>query len=245
MKVVLADVDKVALERATEGLAKNGAEAVSVPCDVSSPEQVDALARKTVSVFGALHVVCNNAGVAGTAGRLWDLEPDDWTRILGVNLVGVVNGIRAFVPILLQQDEGHVVNTASAAGLISGVLGSYSVTKHGVVALSEALYHDLVGTDSAVGVSVLCPGFVRTNIGSSRRPTRQAKSDPQRAAREGLLLQNIATGMDPAEVADHVVRAIRTGQFYILTHGQESIEAVKTRFADVLEDRRPTPPSAL
>jgi NAD(P)-dependent dehydrogenase (short-subunit alcohol dehydrogenase family) len=244
MRVVLADVDKLGLEQATEGIVKGGAEAVSVPCDVSSPEQVDALARQTLSTFGAVHVVCNNAGVAGTAGSLWELEPDDWTRILGINLVGVVNGIRAFVPLLLQQDEGHVVNTASLAGLISGVLGSYSVTKHGVVALSEALYYDL-GAGSSVGVSVLCPGFVRTNIASSRRSTRQARPDPQREAREGLLLQSIATGMDPAKVADHVVRAIRTGKFYILTHGQESIDAVKTRFADILEDHRPTPPSAL
>jgi NAD(P)-dependent dehydrogenase (short-subunit alcohol dehydrogenase family) len=245
MRVVLADVDKLELERAAEALVKSGAEAISIPCDVSSPEQVDALARQTLSAFGAVHVVCNNAGVAGTGGKLWELEPDDWTRVLGINLVGVVNGIRAFIPILLQQDEGHVVNTASAAGLISAVLGDYSVTKHGVVALSEALYYDLVGAGASVGVSVLCPGWVRTNIGSSRRQTRQARSDPQRRARDELILQKLAEGMDASEVADHVVQAIRTGKFYVLTHGQESIDAVETRFADILEGHHPTPPSAL
>jgi NAD(P)-dependent dehydrogenase (short-subunit alcohol dehydrogenase family) len=244
MRVVLADVDKLGLERATEEILKGGAEAASVPCDVSSPEQVGALARQTLSTFGAAHVVCNNAGVGGTMGSLWDLEPDDWTRILGVNLIGVVNGIRAFVPLLLQQDEGHMVNTASLAGLVSGVLGGYSVTKHGVVALSEALYYDL-GPASSVGVSVLCPSWVRTNIASSQRQARNARSDPRRQAQGELILQKLAAGMDPSEVADHVVRAIRTGIFYILTHGQESIEAVETRCADILENRHPTPPTAL
>jgi NAD(P)-dependent dehydrogenase (short-subunit alcohol dehydrogenase family) len=243
MRVVLADVDEVRLARARRGLAEGGAEVVSVPCDVSLPDQVDALAREVVSTFGAVHVVCNNAGVAGTAGMLWELEPEDWSRILGVNLLGVVNGVRAFVPLLLEQGEGHVVNTASMAGLVSGVLGAYSVTKHAVVALSEALYYDLAATGSAVGVSVLCPGWVRTNIASSQRQPRGARWDPQRAAMGQLLARQIAAGMDPAEVAGFVVEAIQTGRFYVITDSDRWAEGVKTRFGDILAGRRPTLPS--
>ncbi len=242
MKVVLADVDEARLERATKRLVKGGAEAASVPCDVSSPEQVDALAGEALRRFGAVHVVCNNAGVAGTAGKVWDLEPDDWSRTLGVNLLGVVNGIRAFVPLLLGRGEGHVVNTASVAGLVSAILGDYSVTKHAVVALSEALYYDLAGAGSRVGVSVLCPGWVRTNIASSQRQVRKTKPDPVRAAMRRLMAQEIAAGMDPAEVAGDVVDAIRRGEFYILTSRQEWSERVKTRCADILDRRRPSLP---
>lgn len=243
MRVVLTDVDEEALERATKGLVQSGAEAVSIPCDVSSPEQVEAVARHAVSTFGAVHLVCNNAGVAGTAGKLWEIEPDDWSWLLGVNVMGVVNGIRAFVPILLEQGEGHVVNTASMAGLVSGVLGGYSVTKHAVVALSEALYYDLAAAGSVVGVSVLCPGWVRTNIWTSQRQPGELKPDPRREAIRDLVMHKIATGRDPADVAGQVVQAIRTGKFYVIGEGPEWTEGVKTRFADILEGRRPTLPS--
>ena len=242
MRVVLADTDEPGLERARDGLVNHGVEAVSVPCDVSSPEQVDALAKQTLSSFGAVHVVCNNAGIAGTAGKVWELDPDDWTRILGVNLIGVVNGIRAFVPLLVAQGEGYVVNTASMAGLVSATLRDYSVTKHAVVALSEALSYDLAAAGSAVGVSVLCPGWVRTNIVSSQREARGAAPDPSREAMRQLMVQLIAGGIDPAEVADHVVRAIRTGTFYVMAGPGELSEGVRTRFADILEGRRPTLP---
>jgi len=240
MKVVLADIDEARLEPARSGLVKSGAEAISVSCDVSSSGQVEALAREAVRTFGAVHVVCNNAGVAGTGGRMWELEPDDWSRTLGVNLMGVVNGIRAFVPMLLEQGEGPVVNTASEAGLISAVLGDYSVTKHAVVALSEALYYDLLSTGSAVGVSVLCPRWVRTNIAASRRQARPAEPDPRQRVIAELILQKIADGADPAEVAGLAVDAIRTGKFYILT---EPAEGVETRCGDILEGRPPTFPS--
>ncbi len=242
MRVVLADVDEAGLEQACEELVEGGAEAIFVSCDVSSPEQVDALAQQTVSRFGAAHLVCNNAGIAGSAGKLWELEPEDWNRILGVNLIGVVNGIRAFVPLLLRQDQGYVVNTASVAGLVSAVLHDYSVTKHAVVALSEALYYDLAATGAAVGVSVLCPGWVRTKIGSSQRHARAAAPDPQREAMRELMVHLIAGGMDPAEVADQVVQAIRTGTFYVLTGGDEWSDGVKARCADILDGRCPTLP---
>lgn len=242
MRVVLADVDEAGLERARAGLVKDGAEALAVLCDVSSPEQVDALARQAVDRFGAVHVVCNNAGVAGTAGKVWELDPDDWSRILGVNLMGVVNGIRSFVPLLLRQDEGHVVNTASVAGLVSGVLRDYSVSKHAVVALSEALYYDLLGAGSAVGVSVLCPGWVRTNIASSHRQARAAASDPRQEAVQEVLAQLVAGGMDPAQVAGHVVEAIRNGTFYVMTDREAWAEQVRTRCADILDGRCPTLP---
>jgi NAD(P)-dependent dehydrogenase (short-subunit alcohol dehydrogenase family) len=242
MKVVLADVDEAGLERATSGLRAAGASAVSVPCDVSAPEQVDALGKEAISAFGGVHVVCNNAGVSGTGGPLWELTPDDWSWILGVNLLGVVNGIRSFVPLLLEQDEGHVVNTASMAGLVSGVLSSYSVTKHAVVALSEALYYQLLMAGSQIGVSVLCPGWVRTNIQASSRPPR-GEPDPATEAIREAISQQIAAGMEPAEVAGHVVAAIRDGTFYVLTHGEESKTGIQTRMADILEGRTPSLPS--
>lgn len=244
MSVVLADIDEAGLEQARSSLVAGGARAVSVPSDVASPEQVDALAREALSTFGGVHVVCNNAGVSGTGGSLWELEPEDWSWILGVNLLGAVNGIRSFVPLLLEQDEGHVVNTASMAGLTSGVLGPYSVTKHGVVALSEALYFQLLMAGSQVGVSVLCPGWVRTNIQAQSRPPR-GEPDPRVEAIQEAIAERIAGGMDPSEVAGHVVDGIRNGTFYILTHGEESKQGVETRFADIMEGRSPTLPSAL
>jgi len=235
MRVVMADVEGPALAEAADLLAGRGAEVLPVLTDVSSGEQVDALRDRALEAFGAVHVLCNNAGVSGGGRSMWEMSARDWEWVLGVNLWGVINGIRAFIPVLLEQDGAHVVNTASMAGLTTGVLGPYSVTKHGVVALSEGLYLQLAQQGGTVGVSVLCPGWVRTRIGESdrNRPaglTPPAEIDPAIA---DVLRELIQTGMEPSAVAGHVVDAIRSHRFYVLTH-PEMGESVRRRAEDVL-----------
>ena len=171
MKVVLADVQEKPLAEAREASAAAGAEVIAVPTDVSKWEQVEALARRAVEAFGAAHVLCNNAGVA-VGGVAWETPVADWEWILGVNQWGVVHGIRAFVPRMIAQGEGHVVNTASMAGLVSAPgMSAYCATKHAVVTISECLHHDfaITGNAGTMHVSVLCPGWVKTNIAESVR----------------------------------------------------------------------------
>ncbi|MBX3283750.1 MAG: SDR family NAD(P)-dependent oxidoreductase [Acidimicrobiales bacterium] len=228
MRVVAADVEAAALERAVADLPE-GAEVEAVVCDVSDGAQVDALRDRAVERFGTVHVVCNNAGVSAGA-PVWEHSVEDWEWVLGVNLWGVIHGIRAFTPLLIEQGEGHVVNTASMAGLTSMPFSAiYNVSKHGVVTLSETLFADLamVGA-SGVGVSVLCPGWVQTRIHEAGRNRPEVAGgdavdeDPQRAAlRAGFaeyIAGVIASGLDPADVAALVVDAIRTDRFYVLTH---------------------------
>jgi NAD(P)-dependent dehydrogenase (short-subunit alcohol dehydrogenase family) len=235
MRVVMADVEGPALAEAADLLAGRGAEVLPVLTDVSSGEQVDALRDRALEAFGAVHVVCNNAGVAGMGRPMWEMSGRDWEWVLGVNLWGVINGVRAFVPVLMEQDAAHVVNTASLAGLTTGILGPYSVTKHAVVALSEGLHFQLAQHGAAVGVSVLCPGWVRTRIGDSGRnrpPDLEPLPDVDPAvaqAMHGL----IETGMDPSEVAGHVVDAIGDGRFYVLTHPGMS-DGIRRRAEEVL-----------
>jgi NAD(P)-dependent dehydrogenase (short-subunit alcohol dehydrogenase family) len=243
MRVVMADVEAPALAEAADLLTGRGAKILPVVTDVSSGEQVDALRDRTLEAFGAVHVVCNNAGVSGVGRRLWEMSDQDWDWVLGVNLWGVINGIRAFVPVLLGQDAGHVVNTASMAGLTAGILGPYSVTKHAVVALTEGLYFQLQQQGSAIGVSVLCPGWVRTRIGESdrNRPPELGpppEEEPGQAAAREFLRQLLEAGMAPAQVAGHVVDAIRTGRFYVLTH-PEMGDSVRRRADEVLSGGPP------
>ena len=170
MKAVLADVEVDALAKAEAGLKASGATVLAVPTDVSQARSVAALAQKTLEAFGAVHLLCNNAGV-GSEAAIWESTLEEWEWVMGVNLWGVIHGVRAFVPIMLAQDtECHIVNTASMAGLISGPgLGAYKVTKHAVVSLSETLHHELAERAAKVRVSVLCPGFVNTRIMESAR----------------------------------------------------------------------------
>lgn len=251
MRVVLADVERPALEAAVTGLRAAGAEVLAVPTDVADAGQVDALARATVDAFGAVHVVCNNAGVGG-GGQLWEVPLDDWRWVLGVNLWGVVHGIRSFVPLLLDQGEGHVVNTASMAGLTSPpFMGPYNVAKHGVVTLSETLHAELAMRGSSVGVTVLCPGWVRTRIADSERNRPAGTGDATGAAVGGppapgtdrevfrdVLRGFLAAGMDPSDVAAEVVDAVRTGRFYVLTH-REWAEVVRRRAAAIADGTAP------
>ncbi len=243
MRVVLADVERGALEKTAGELAGEGARVLAVPTDVSKAEQVDALARRALDAFGAVHVVCNNAGVF-TGGATWEQSLGDWQWVLGVNLWGVVHGVRTFVPILLEQGaEGHVVNTASGAGLVS-LPGSapYNVSKHAVVTLSETLHHELRMRDSKVRVSVLCPGPINTNIPESQRNRPAELPAGERAAAVGGRLREVLrTGMDPAEVAEKVLRGIRDERLYILTH-DDIKTGVERRMRDILEDRVPRTP---
>jgi NAD(P)-dependent dehydrogenase (short-subunit alcohol dehydrogenase family) len=245
MRVVMADIEAPALAEAADLLAGRGAEVLPVTTDVSSAEQVDALRDRALETFGAVHVLCNNAGVSGLGGPMWELSHEAWEWILGVNLWGVINGIRSFVPVLMEQDVAHVVNTASLAGLTTGVLGPYSVTKHAVVALSEGLHLQLAQHAPTVGVSVLCPGWVRTRILEADRnrpaglaPAPEPVPDSGEATIRATMRQLLDTGMDPAEVAGQVVDAIRAGRFYVLTHPHMG-EGVRIRAERVLAGEPP------
>src|SRR3954468_8003406 len=224
MKVVLADIEEGPLADAEKVLADPGATVLAVPTDVTKGDQMDALAEKTYATFGTAHVVHNNAGVA-TGGPMWTLTEADWQWVLGVNLWGVIHGVRAFVPRLVEQGEGHVVNTASIAGLPSApMMGPYNLSKHGVVPLSETLAAELALHGSPVKVSVLCPGWVNTRINEAER-TRPAElqdaaaADPNMAEMGKQMIGALITsGLDPAEVARQVLEAVREERFYILTH---------------------------
>ena len=244
MRVVMADIEQAPLNDASKRLADTGATVLPVLTDVSKGESVDALAARTFEEFGTAHVVCNNAGVA-TGGPMWTLTERDWAWVMGVNLWGVIHGVRAFVPRLVEQGEGHVVNTASIAGLTSApMMGPYNVTKHAVVTLSETLQQELAMQASPVKVSVLCPGWVRTRIGESdrNRPPElqdETESNPIGEMGQEFLKTLVESGLPPSEVAGRVLDAIREERFYILTH-TEMTPMVQRRMEDILEGRTPT-----
>jgi NAD(P)-dependent dehydrogenase (short-subunit alcohol dehydrogenase family) len=248
MKVVLADVEEQALTRASQELQAAGAQVLAVQTDVSKATDVEALAQKTMATYGAVHLLFNNAGV-GAGTFIWESTLADWEWTMGVNLWGVIHGIRTFVPLMLeQQEEGHIVNTASMAGLTGGPgLGIYKVTKHGVVTLSETLYHELAFKGANIKVSVLCPGFVSTRImDSARNRPAQLQNDPAEErmgpASEAMvqfMRQAVEAGMPPHQVAGIVFQAIRDEKFYILTH-PELKESIRVRMEDILQERNPT-----
>jgi NAD(P)-dependent dehydrogenase (short-subunit alcohol dehydrogenase family) len=237
MSLVVADIEEAALDAAAKELADGGADVLVVPTDVSSQESVDELARATFDRFGTAHVVCNNAGVGGHGYGAWEGPREEWEWVLGVNLWGVVHGVRAFVPALVEQDEGHVVNTASMAGLAAlPFMGPYSTSKHAVVGLSEVLFHELAVRSSAVKVSVLCPGFLNTRIiDSDRNWLDRLGSAPPRAQDEGAeLMEQLGRALmeaapSPSGLAGSVVDAIRTGRFLVLTDTQMAAAAMTSR----------------
>lgn len=249
MHVALADVDEKGLNKTRADAASRKVKALSMRVDVSRAGEVEAFAERTVSELGGIHLVCNNAGIA-LSGAVWESTEADWQWILGVNLWGVVHGVRAFAPRLIAQNEGHIVNTASVAGLISPPgMGAYCVTKHAVVTLSESLHHDLRERNCAVGVSLLCPAYVPTAIADSERNRPKdlpaATKSAERLAKETLLKKAVASGKLSAEqVAQAVVAAVKANRFYILTH--PAIKgAVRARMEDVLEERAPRDPLRL
>jgi NAD(P)-dependent dehydrogenase (short-subunit alcohol dehydrogenase family) len=243
MRVVLADVEADALDRAVTELAATGAQVAGVATDVADAAAVDRLAAAALDRFGAVHLVHNNAGV-GLAGLSWQCTLADWQWVIGVNLWGVVHGLRTFVPLMLERgDEGHIVNTASMAGLTSPpYLGPYNASKHGVVAISETLARELAMEHSRIGVSVLCPGFVHTAIGNAARNRPAAlRNRPGEGAvvgTSGIGQQLIDSGLSPEAVAEQVLYAVRTNRFYILTH-PEMAGAVRSRMTGILEGRTP------
>jgi NAD(P)-dependent dehydrogenase (short-subunit alcohol dehydrogenase family) len=226
MKIVIGDIEKIALDAAVAELTAAGIDALGVGTDVTDPAQMEALAEAAIDAFGAVHVFCNNAGVGG-GGLSWEAPLSTWEWVIGVDLWGVIHGIRTFVPILLQQPEGHIVNTASVAGLVAApFMGPYNASKHAVVALSETLYHELALQAAKVHVSVLCPGWVNTRIAESERNRpaslsegpRTTEEEQQREVMQGMLQSMLETGMSPDTVAGRVLDAIRAEQFWILTH---------------------------
>ena len=245
MKLVIADIEPEALDKATAELAAAGAQVRGVVCDVSEPESVASLAEETLSSYGAVHVLCNNAGVAGGgAGATWEAPLDEWSWVMGVNLMGVIHGIRSFIPVMLEQgDEAHIVNTASMAGLIQGA-GIYGVTKHAVVALSESLFNELAAREAKIGVSVLCPGWVRTQIMQSDRNRPEAprqdpgERGPELEAMRAVVQKMIDDGLDPLEVGRIVLDAMRTRSFYVLTHPTWK-NMIRQRMENILQDRDP------
>jgi NAD(P)-dependent dehydrogenase (short-subunit alcohol dehydrogenase family) len=246
MRVVMADVEGPALQEAAVRLAEQGARVLAVPTDVAKAEQVEALRDAAVRAFGAVHVVCNNAGVGGPHGPLWQATLGDWDWVLGVNLWGVIHGTRVFVPLLLEQDVAHIVNTASVFGIFAGALGPYGISKHAVVALSETLHFQLRELRARVGVSVLCPGAVRTRFGSSAR-NRPAEAGPSAVSGEAERASEeqfdrlLAAAKQPAEVAELVLHSIREGRFYILTSDNRNA-AIRRRGEEILAGDPPTPP---
>jgi short-subunit dehydrogenase len=243
MDLALADVDERGLDETLQLVS--GVRASCMKVDVSKAEEVDAFSASLKNV----HVVCNNAGVS-TVGPLWENTSADWQWALGVNLWGVIHGVRAFVPRLVAQGEGHVVNTASVAGLISPPgMGVYNVTKHAVVALSESLHHDLRVQGSPVGVSVLCPAYVPTGISNSERNRPQALENPAMSERQRALKENLKKAVSSGkltadDVARAVVAAIKENRFYILTHPRIK-GAIQARMEDVLQERTPRNPLTL
>lgn len=250
MRVVMADIERPALEAAASDLMATDTDVLAVVTDTSIESDVEALAAATIERFGAVHLVCNNAGVGSRGLTIADLPKRDFEWVLGVNLWGVIHGIRAFLPYLTRQGEGHIVNTASVSGLYHlPRMGPYNASKAAVIALSETLKFELDAENSPVGVSVLCPSWVRTNISTAARnvPERLAyELTPQQAAemveyksRRKQQLQSEA--LDAGDVAVQVRDAVLANQFYVITHA-ESIDNMRNRFDRIIAGENPIKP---
>ena len=255
MQLVLADVEKNALDAARIELEAQGAQVLALECDVSKLEQVQALADATMDRFGVVHLVFNNAGV-GAGGLIWENSPADWEWVLGVNLWGVVHGVHIFTPLMLEcakkdpDYEGHIVNTASMAGFLNPPnMGVYNVTKHAVVSLSESLYHDLRLIDAPVNASVLCPYFVPTGISRSERNRpgeliNNVEATTSQLASQAMVEKAVSSGkVSAAQVAEWTFDAIREDRFYIYSH-PHMMDSVRVRMEDILLQRNPSDPFA-
>ncbi|MBC7416304.1 MAG: SDR family oxidoreductase [Herminiimonas sp.] len=256
MKVVLADVQQDALDEVKAALEAGGTDVLAVRCDVRHADAVQALADATMARFGAVHLLFNNAGV-GAGGLIWENTEADWEWVLGVNLWGVIHGVRIFTPLMLATAktepgyQGHIVNTASMAGLLNApTMGIYNVSKHAVVSLSESLYQDLKLVDAPISASVLCPYFVPTGISQSHRnrPDEVKNSDvaptaSQRAA-QAMSEKAVSSGkVSAADVAQMTFDAIDSDQFYIYSH-PHALSNVQQRMEEIVAHRNPGDPYA-
>jgi len=252
MKLVLADVQQDALDKTRAELEAQGAQVLAMRCDVRHSEEVQALADATMEKFGAVHLVFNNAGV-GSGGLVWENTQADWEWVLGVNLWGVIHGVRIFTNLMLEcakkdpQFEGHIVNTASMAGLLNApTMGVYNVSKHAVVSLSESLYQDLKLIEAPIGASVLCPYFVPTGISQSHRnrPEDVPGSAPTASQRAAQAMSDKAVNsgkVTAEEVAENTFKAIADEQFYIFSH-PGALGNVQERMEDIVLQRNPGDP---
>ena len=255
LNLVLADIEEPALKEAERRVRTAGVDVLSVPTDVSNEDSVQALASAAVHRFGAVHLVCNNAGVVSSTDP-WFGPLSVWTWVLGVNLWGIIHGIRAFLPVLAGQEEAHIVNTASMAGLLPGFSPAYDAGKHAVVAVSEDLYHTLQQAGLPIGVSVLCPGWVRTQIMDADRnwPERLGAAPPPSMIADAVqpyVRRAIDEGSQPAAIADRVAEAVEGNRFWIIPH-PEFLDIAVQRWHDIAEGNNPSldvdmpgmPPSA-
>jgi NAD(P)-dependent dehydrogenase (short-subunit alcohol dehydrogenase family) len=256
MKVVLADVDPVPLDDAAGKLRAEGYEAAGIACDVADYSSVEQLRDTVLDRFGAVHLLCNNAGIgAGAEGLMWEHELNDWRWAFNVNVDGVIHGINAFVPTMVASgEEGHVVNTSSGNGGVSPLRGTpqYAVTKAAVVTITECLYAQLQDAGTRVGASVLFPGphMLRTGIFTSWRvrPEELAKQRPRKTPYptiEDIEQQMTSAGIEvhytePADVADQVVKGVRAGDFWILPPSEQIDKQIRARAASMLERSNPT-----
>jgi NAD(P)-dependent dehydrogenase (short-subunit alcohol dehydrogenase family) len=253
MKLVLADVQQDALDKAVAELEGQGAQVLAMICDVRKSAQVQALADATMARFGAVHLVFNNAGV-GSGGLIWENTEADWDWVIGVNVYGVVHGVRIFTKLMLDcakadpAYEGHIVNTASMAGLLNApTMGVYNVSKHAVVSLSETLYHDLQLVGAPIGASVLCPYFVPTGISQSHRNrpadvAMQAAATPSQMAAQAMTVKAVESGkVSAADVSRITFDAIRDGQFYIYSH-PGALQGVADRMDEIVHQKNPSDP---
>jgi NAD(P)-dependent dehydrogenase (short-subunit alcohol dehydrogenase family) len=246
MKLVLVDVEDGPLRDAEAALTQAGATVLALRVDVSDGAAMADAARRALDTFGVVHLIVNNAGVGGGGGPMWLLSEADWKWALDVNLWGVIHAIRLLLPALIESgEEGHVVNTASIAGLTSTpFLGPYTASKHAVVSLSECLAKELELAGTKVGVSVVCPGWVNTKIASSQRnrPSEltppPAVANPLAAQFGAVFNQLVASGVPPETIANAVVRAVQNGAFYVLTH-PEMKPMIEHRMQQILDEKQP------
>jgi NAD(P)-dependent dehydrogenase (short-subunit alcohol dehydrogenase family) len=245
MRVVLADLEADALQGAVAALTQRGVEALGVRTDVSQPDALHALAERTLEAFGAAHVLCNNAGVFA-GGTSWEAPLSDYEWVFSVNVWGVLHGLRAFLPLLLEQDEAHVLNTASMAGVTNApFVAPYTMSKHAVVSLSETLYLEMQARGARVGVSVVCPELIHTRIAESQRNRpehlkRDAPSHPEQELVEDAIRSSMSGGADPGVIALRALQAIRDRQLYVLApEGDPWREACNVRLEDLRLARNP------